>query len=346
MGRFAAIDFETANSKPNSACQLGIVIVEDWKIVAEYEWLIRPPRMFFSPFCVRVHGITPRDCMNEPTWEKIWQQAAPILDGLLIVGHNVGFDASVLLNCCLHYEITPPRNELQCTRLISKRAWPDKSGHGLAAVAERLGITFRHHNALEDARASALVTVQAAKLNGCSALEDLEASLGLVRGRLGFDQVRNPRTSNLTRETKQDIGNLRIEPRHYRSDGLPIKQAVNRKASLLANAILSNCGDSKPLREKSVVLVNTLLGLERTEAEDFLKMLGANLQKSVNMQTQYVILGTDPLCGPSDANESSSEKCREEVEKRKELGQPIYLISQRQLLAMIPSAMSIVLGDR
>jgi DNA polymerase-3 subunit epsilon len=230
--------------------------------------------------------------------------------------------------------------------LISKRAWPDKSGHGLAAVAERLGISFRHHNALEDARASALVAVHAAKRTGCSALEDLEESLGLVRGRFGFDQVRNPRTSKLTRETKQEIGNFRVEPRHYRSDGLPIKNAVNRKASMLANAILSNSGDSKPLRDKSVVLVNSLLGLDRTEAEDFLKTLGANLQKNINMQTQYVIVGTDPLSEPCDSNQGFSEKCREEVEKRKELGQPIYLISQRQLLAMIPSAMSIVLGDR
>ncbi|MCU0711196.1 MAG: exonuclease domain-containing protein [Pirellula sp.] len=345
MGHFAAIDFETANRQPNSACQLGVVIVDDWKIVAEYEWLIRPPRMFFSPLCMRVHGITPRDCMNQPTWEIIWQQAAPILAEHLILGHNVGFDASVLLNCCLHFGIAPPRNELQCTRLISKRAWPDRSGHGLAAVAERLGITFRHHNALEDARASALVAINAAKLNGCHSFQDLEESLGLVRGRFGFDQVRNPRTAKLTRETKQEIGNFRVEPRHYRSDGLPIKHAANRKASLLANAILNNCRDSKPLRDKSVVLINTLLGLDRSEAEDFLKALGANLQSSINMQTQYVIVGTNPISETDDSNENSGDKHREEVEKRKELGQPIYLISQRQLLAMIPSAMSIVLGE-
>lgn len=345
MGRFAAIDFETANRQPNSACQLGIVVVDDWKIVAEHEWLIRPPRMFFSPMCVQVHGITPRDCMNQPTWEVIWQKAAPILDGHLILGHNVGFDASVLLSCCLHFGVGGPRNELQCTRLISKRAWADRSGHGLAAVAERLGIAFRHHNALEDARASALVAIAAAKLNRCNSMEELEESLGLVRGRFGFDHVRNPRTAKINRQSKEEVGNYRIEPRHYRSDGLPLKNAMSRKASLLANAILSSCGDSKPLRDKSVVLLNTLLGLDRSEAEDFLKALGANLQKSINLQTQYVIIGTNPLPETNDSSELLSGKHREEVEKRKELGQPIYLITQRQLLAMIPSAMSIVLGN-
>ncbi len=43
--------------------------------------------------------------MNQPTWEVIWQKAAPILDGHLILGHNVGFDASVLLSCCLHFGV-------------------------------------------------------------------------------------------------------------------------------------------------------------------------------------------------------------------------------------------------
>jgi DNA polymerase-3 subunit epsilon len=345
MERFAAIDFETANNQPNSACQLGIVIVEDWKIVAEYEWLIRPPRMYFSPLCVKVHGITPRDCMNEPSWESIWEKASPLLDGALILGHNVGFDASVLLRSCLHYNIAPPRNELQCSRLISKRAWPDYSSHGLAKVAERLNITFRHHNALEDARASALVAIRAAELHDCQSFEQLETTLGLIRGRFGFDQVRNPRTARLARESKQQTGSYRVEPRHYRSDGLPWQPITNRKASLLANEILRNCGDSKPLQGKSVVLVHSLLGLERTEAEDFLRSLGANLQKSINMQTQYVILGTDRSLKSGDASCAASEKQLQEIEKRKERGQPIYLITQRQLLAMIPEATSIVLGQ-
>ena len=346
MGRFAAIDFETANRQPNSACQLGIVVVEDWKIVAQYEWMIRPPRMFFSPLCMRVHGITPRDCINEPGWDAIWQQAAPILNELLLLGHNVGFDASVLLNCCLHYDIAPPRNELQCTRLISKRAWPDKSGHGLAAVAERLGISFRHHNALEDARASALIAIHAAQRIDCKDFVELEDKLGLVRGRLGFDQVRNPRTNKLTSESKADLGHYRVEPKHYRSDGLPLSQAANRKASLMANSILNQCADSKPLAGKSIVLIHSLLGLDRSEAEDFLRTLGANLQNTINLQTNYVIVGTEPLAGQTSESEMKVEKSREEVAKRQELGQGVYLISQRQLLAMIPSALSIVLGDR
>jgi hypothetical protein len=43
--------------------------------------------------------------------------------------------------------------------------------------------------------------------------------------------------------------------------------------------------------------------------------------------------------------ESPSERAVEEVAKRRELGQPIYLLSPRQLMAMIPAAAAIVRGE-
>ena len=41
---FTAIDFETATSKHNSACSVGIVTVENGIIVDEYQTLIQPPK--------------------------------------------------------------------------------------------------------------------------------------------------------------------------------------------------------------------------------------------------------------------------------------------------------------
>lgn len=39
---FAAIDFETATGRRNSACAVGIVTVEDGEIIDKYYSLIRP----------------------------------------------------------------------------------------------------------------------------------------------------------------------------------------------------------------------------------------------------------------------------------------------------------------
>ena len=47
---------------------------------------------------------------------------------------------------------------------VVRRAWPDlfgKRGYGLGKVAKQLGIEFRHHDAVEDARAAAEIVLHA-----------------------------------------------------------------------------------------------------------------------------------------------------------------------------------------
>ena len=46
-GRFAALDFETADYEPDSACALSVVVGEGGQIVRSEHWLIRPPRRYF-----------------------------------------------------------------------------------------------------------------------------------------------------------------------------------------------------------------------------------------------------------------------------------------------------------
>ena len=54
--RFAAIDFETADTGRDSACALAIIVVEGTKIVDKGYFLIRPPRRQF--LFTYIHGIT------------------------------------------------------------------------------------------------------------------------------------------------------------------------------------------------------------------------------------------------------------------------------------------------
>jgi DNA polymerase III epsilon subunit-like protein len=58
---FVAIDFETADYKPDSACAVGLVRVENHQIVERAYTLIRPPRKKFV--FTYYHGIS---------WE-MWQ---------------------------------------------------------------------------------------------------------------------------------------------------------------------------------------------------------------------------------------------------------------------------------
>ena len=338
----AVIDFETANSRSNSACQLGLVRLEDWRVVEEKEWLIRPRRLFFSPQCVRVHGITARDCLTSPEWDRVWDELHPMIDGCVIIAHNVGFDAAVLQGTCQLYDIAVPQFDLQCTRLIAKRAWPGQSGYGLAAMAERLSIQFQHHNALEDARACAKIAMAAAEQARATDLESLEDKLGLTRGRIWVDQIRQPRTVRRTRVEMVAEPQARYQPKLFRTDGTPSRTDQIRKTRLRADAILAGCEDVRPLAGKYVVLMHTLLGLDRDDSVAFLTKLGAVVQSKMNLQTNYVIMGT---VDPNQTAESNSSLHVDQVAQRNQDGQPIRILTQRQLLAVIPSGLEIARGD-
>ena len=90
--RFAAIDFETASGTRASACSLGIAVVEGGEIVARREWLIRPPSLYFSPFNIAVHGITPEMVEDAPQFDALWPEMERAIGGRTLVAHNAAFD--------------------------------------------------------------------------------------------------------------------------------------------------------------------------------------------------------------------------------------------------------------
>ena len=56
MDNFVAIDFETANFAQSSVCSVGLVIVKDGEIVANYYSLIRPVPNYYNERCSSVNG--------------------------------------------------------------------------------------------------------------------------------------------------------------------------------------------------------------------------------------------------------------------------------------------------
>jgi len=154
-----ALDFETANHSPNSACQLGLVRIEGWRIVSAASWLIRPPtdEFFFS----YLHGITWDHVSGEPHWGELWPVLAPHFKGVdFLAAHNAPFDQGVLAATCAEYGLSPPAQPFVDTVALARKVWsiyPTK----LNLVCERLGIELNHHEALSDAKACAEILIQA-----------------------------------------------------------------------------------------------------------------------------------------------------------------------------------------
>ncbi len=163
--RFVAIDFETADSKRDSACSVGLVVVDGGLIVEREYRLIRPPRSQFNPYCVRVHGLHWEDVMDEPTFGDIWPDLEPIFSGAdFIVAHNASFDKSVLHTCCANSGQPAPPQPFLCTVQLSRRTW-SLASNKLPSVCDHLGIALDHHNAASDAEACALIAVNGLREN-------------------------------------------------------------------------------------------------------------------------------------------------------------------------------------
>ena len=64
---FTAIDFETANRYPTSACSIGIVVVQDGEITEEFSHLIKPEPYYFNKKFIEIHGITPVMVKDAPS---------------------------------------------------------------------------------------------------------------------------------------------------------------------------------------------------------------------------------------------------------------------------------------
>jgi len=155
---FLALDFETADYGPDSACAVGLIRVRDGRIASRAAYLIRPPRQEFV--FTYIHGITWDAVEHEPTFRDLWPTIEPMFrDVDFVVAHNASFDQGVLDACCESAGIEPPDVPFRCTMIEARRQWgiyPTK----LPDVCRRLGIELHHHDASSDAEACAKIMME------------------------------------------------------------------------------------------------------------------------------------------------------------------------------------------
>ena len=139
---YVALDFETADYQPDSACAVGLAKVRGGEVL--FTW---------------VHGITWKDVQDSPTFLEFWPQMASFLQGVThLVAHNAPFDRRVLEACCQSNGIALPDLPFVCTLRESRRKLKLPS-HKLDAVCRYCGIPLDHHHAGSDAIAAARILI-------------------------------------------------------------------------------------------------------------------------------------------------------------------------------------------
>ena len=156
---FLAIDFETANNDPTSACSLGLVRVENEQVTLRKVVLIRPPSEEF--IFTYIHGLTWENVQDQPTFGDLWPILAPHFENVdFIAAHNASFDKRVLQSCLAHYGIATAEMNFQCTVVMARKIL-GLSPLNLKSVCQQLEIELNHHEALSDATACATIVVKA-----------------------------------------------------------------------------------------------------------------------------------------------------------------------------------------
>ena len=111
------------------------------------------PSCSMNPAAADVHGITPQELANAPTWPSVHDIVAATITGRLVIAHNADFDSRLLSQTCRAYGLDTPLAEWDCTQTLltalNGGRWPrlskaaDIVGADIGAVAA--------HRAVQDA---------------------------------------------------------------------------------------------------------------------------------------------------------------------------------------------------
>lgn len=158
--RFAVVDVETANRSRASICQIGIVIVESGCIVDEHVSLVDPDQGF-DPFNSDLHGIDEATVRAAPTFPAAYEMLEGLFYGHPVLGHS-NFDKAAFRSEFERWSLSPNDIHWGDSIPIIRKAFPKiEGGYGLANLTKHFGISFSHHDALEDARATAQIVIAA-----------------------------------------------------------------------------------------------------------------------------------------------------------------------------------------
>ncbi len=165
---FVAIDVETANAKMSSICQIGLAHYQDGRVINEWNSYINPED-YFDYVNVSIHGIDENTVSNSPTFKEVSNKLNNLLDNRIAVCHT-HFDRIAIKTTSEKCGVSFTNCTWLDSARVARRTWSEFSskGYGLKNICRFLGYDFKHHDALEDAKASGHILIAAIRESGLS----------------------------------------------------------------------------------------------------------------------------------------------------------------------------------
>lgn len=153
--RYVVVDLEaTSTGSKAKIIQVGIVVIEDGKIVDHYTTDVNPHEPL-DAHIKELTGLTDQRLAQAPDFSQVARKIFDLVKDGIFVAHNVRFDANLLAeNLFLEgYELRNPRVD---TVELAQVFFPELEKYSLPILCQELGIPLKHaHTALSDAQATA-----------------------------------------------------------------------------------------------------------------------------------------------------------------------------------------------
>lgn len=187
---FISIDVETANADMSSICQIGLAYFEKGTLCKEWKSYL-DPEDFFDEINISIHGIDDSTVKGSPRLPEIANILYSFLDDEITVCHT-HFDRVSIRKAFDKYGIRHPKNIWLDSARVARRTWEEFAwrGYGLRQVCEKLEYKFKHHDALEDAKAAGyimLTAMQQSRLNLEEWLKRVNQPISILAEKQKFD---------------------------------------------------------------------------------------------------------------------------------------------------------------
>lgn len=191
---FVSIDVETANPDMASICQIGIAKFVDGALVDEWVSLVNPED-YFDDINVSIHGIDKRAVKGKPIFPEVIKNLRHFLEGSVCICHT-HFDRVSIHRAFAKYNTQPFEITWLDSARVARRTWNEFAwkGYGLKNICEKIGYQFKHHDALEDAKAAGYVLLAALK----------ESQLDIDAWRRRVTQPIDPKNSSRAKAIHRD----------------------------------------------------------------------------------------------------------------------------------------------
>ena len=301
---FIALDFETSDNKL-SPCAVGLVVVENNVITKEFHTLINPNRPF-GQAQTKIHGISKKDVADAPLFSQVWSDIGFYFTRLPVVAHNASFDKNVLEKALRRYKLDALPIVYYDTMVIYNHNYPQSSARDLPSVCAALDVNLqKHHDALEDARATAQVMLVMLAVPNNAIFPSLVSGIHLDY----------PKSDEEEKTVK----------RSFNKDHEPELAATTATMDDVGKIIFDG---------SLFVLTGTIAGYERSVLETLIQQRGGTVRRGVTKKTNYVVTGLQDVSVVKDGDGAKSTKILQAEELRAE-GHNVKIIDATAFIAAL-----------